>query len=113
VLVWISLAIARRKYQRIGPEPAILERLEQLRSYYEGQEIATADLDKTLLNDVRQLLIESYSATTPANRTLNQQRYRHRARASMHLVRSLIWALLATSVIFAADKLGFLPRINP
>jgi hypothetical protein len=113
VLAWISLAIGRRNYQRIGPEPAILARLDQLRAYYDSQTPANLDPDEPLLADVRQFLIDSYAATTPINRTLNQQRYRHRARASMHLVRSLIWALLATSVIFVADKLGYLPRITP
>jgi len=50
---------------------------------------------------------------TQANRELNQRRYRFRALASSHLVRSLIWALAATSVIFLADKLGFLPKVTP
>lgn len=59
------------------------------------------------------MLIESHAATTPMNRTLNQKRYEYRARASSHLVRSLIWALAATSVIFVADKLGYLPRVMP
>ncbi len=113
VLVWLSLAIARRDYQRIGPEPKLWARLTALQAYYDGQGVTGPTRDKELLEDVRQALIKSYIATTPANRNLNQQRYKYRARASLHLVRSLIWALGATSVIFVADKLGYLPRMIP
>jgi len=66
-----------------------------------------------LLKDIRQMLLDSYSAATPANRDLNQRRYKYRARASSHLVRSLIWALGATSVILVADKLDYFPRMLP
>jgi hypothetical protein len=59
------------------------------------------------------MFLDSYAATTPANRTRNQQRYKYRAWASLHLVRSLIWALGATSVIFIADKLAYLPKVTP
>lgn len=113
VLVWLSLAISSRKYQRIGPEIELRARVAGLQAYYDQQGIAGTQREGALLEDVRQMLIESYAATTPMNRTLNQKRYKYRARASSHLVRSLIWALAATSVIFAADKLGYLPRVMP
>jgi hypothetical protein len=113
VLMWISLAIARQNYQRIGPEPKLLARLAELQAYYDRQSVDGPERDADLLADVRQMLVESYCAATPANRKLNEQRYKYRARASMHLVRSLIWALGATSAIFMADKLGYLPRITP
>lgn len=58
------------------------------------------------------MLLDSYTTVTPINRGLNQRRYRFRSLASSHLVRSLIWALAATTVIFAADKLGYLPKVN-
>lgn len=113
VLLWVSFAIARRDYQRIGPEPKFKARLTELQAYYVGQGIAGDDRNTALLEDMRQLLVESYVAATPVNRTLNQQRYKFRARASSHLVRSLIWALSATSVIFLADKLGCFPKVMP
>ncbi len=113
VLVWLSLAISSRKYQRIGPEAELRARVVGLQAFYDEQGIAGAQREAALLEDVRQMLIDSYVATTPMNRTLNQKRYKYRARASSHLVRSLIWALTATSVIFAADKLGYLPRVMP
>ena len=113
VLVWVSLAIARRNYRRIGPETALRARLAELQTYYDQQGITGEQQDKELLKDIRQMLLDSYSAATPANRDLNQRRYKYRARASSHLVRSLIWALGATSVILIADKLDYFPRMLP
>ncbi len=112
VLVWISLAIARRDYQRIGPEADIRARVTELRAYYDRGGIRGEQQDRELLKDTRQMLLDSYMATTPANRDINQQRYKLRARAASHLIRSLIWALGATTVIFIADKLGYLPKVN-
>jgi hypothetical protein len=112
VLVWISLAIARRNYQRIGPETQLRARVMELRAYYDRQGISAEQQDKELLKDTRQMLLDSYAATTPANREINQRRYKFRARAASHLVRSLIWALTATTVIFVADKLGYLPKVT-
>src|SRR6266851_3732127 len=106
VLVWVSRAIARRDCQRVGPEPALRARLAELQAYYDGQGIAGDQQDKKLAVDMQQTLLDSYAAATPANRNLNQRRYKFRARASSHLVRSLIWALGATSVIFLTDKLA-------
>ena len=112
VLVWISLAIARRNYQRIGPETDLRARVAELRAYYDGTGIQGEQQDRELLKDIRQMLLDSYTATTPANREINQRRYKLRARAASHLIRSLIWALSATTVIFVADKLGYLPKVN-
>jgi hypothetical protein len=113
VLVWISFAIARRNHERIGPEADLRARVAELQAYYDTQSLTGAARDKELLEDVRQMLLDSYAATTPANRNRNQQRYKYRAWASLHLVRSLIWALSATSVIFIADKLAYLPKVTP
>jgi hypothetical protein len=113
VLVWISRAIARRDYQRVGPETALRARLAELQAYYDGQGISGDTQDRELVKDIRQVLFDSYMAVTPANRDLNQRRYRFRALAGSHLVRSLIWALGATSLIFVADKLGYLPKGTP
>lgn len=113
VLVFISRAIARRDYRRIGPETALRTRLSELQAYYEGQG-ATGDVqDAELVKDMQQVLLDSYTTVTPINRGLNQRRYRFRSLASSNLVRSLIWALGATIVIFAADKLGYLPKAVP
>ena len=113
VLVWVSRAVTRRPYQRIGPEPALRARLSELQAYYESQGTAAESQDRELLKDMRQVLLESYTKVTPINRALNARRYKLRARAASHLIRSLIWALLATTVIFAADKLSYLPRVTP
>jgi hypothetical protein len=113
VLVFISGAIARRDYRRIGPETALRTRLSELQAYYEGRGTTGDDQDVELVKDMRQVLLDSYTAVTPINRGLNQRRYRFRALASSHLVRSLIWALGATTMIFLTDKLGYLPKVTP
>jgi hypothetical protein len=113
VLVFLSRAIARRNYRRIGPEPVLRAHLNQLQAYYEGRGFTIDEQDTELVKDVRQVLLDSYTTMTPSNRGLNQLRYRLRSLASSHLVRSLIWALGATTVIFSADKLGFLPKVTP
>lgn len=113
VLFWLGRAIARRDYKRVGPEAALVARLDALRAYYEGQGILGERQDVEMAQDLRQLLVESYRAVTPVNRALNQRRYQFRAIASSHLVRSLIWALGATTVILVADKLGYLPKMVP
>lgn len=113
VLVFISRAIARRDYRRIGPETALRTRLAELQAYYDGQGMTGDAQDPELVKDIKQALLDSYTTVTPINRSLNQRRYRFRALASSHLVRSLIWALAATTVIFVADKLGYLPKVIP
>ncbi len=110
---WVSRAIARGDYQRIGPETALRARLVELQGYYADQGIVGDRRDKELVKDMRQTLLDSYTIATPAIRDLNRRRYKFRTPASSHLVRSLIWALAATSVIFAADKLGHLPKVIP
>ncbi len=110
VIGWISRAIARREYHRIGPETELRARVAELEAYYRSRGIGGSQRDAGLVTDIRQMLLDSYTATTPANRNLNQLRYKFRARASSHLIRSLIWALAATSVIFLGDKLGYLPK---
>jgi hypothetical protein len=114
VLFWVSRAIARRDdYERVGPETAIRARLVELQAYYDTQGVVGDARDAELVKDLQSDLLDSYTAATPANRELNLRRYRFRALASSHLVRSLIWALAATSVIFVADKLGYLPKVIP
>lgn len=92
VLLFLSRATARRNYRRIGPE-AILRAVDG-----RGHDPAI---------DLRRVLLDSYTEITPFNRELNQRRLKCRASASSHLIRSLIWALGATTVIFVADKLGY------
>lgn len=107
VLVWLARAIARRDYARIGPEDSLQARLDTLRAFHAAA--PPADRDRAVAEDMRWALIASYAAITPINRALNARRQVYRARAGSHLLRSLIWALSATSVIFMADKFGFLP----
>ena len=113
VLVFLSPAVTRRPYQRVGPEPALCTRLTELQAYYDGHGTAADIRDGELLKDMRQVLLDSYSVVTPINRSLNERRYKHRARAATNLVGSLILALLATTVIFGADKIGYLPKVTP
>ena len=84
VLVWVSRAIARRPYQRIGPEPALRARLSELQAYYESQGTAADTPDAELVKDIRQVLLDSYTMVTPINRALTERRYRLRALAGMN-----------------------------
>ena len=113
VLVFLSRAIARRDYQRIGPEAALRARVAALQAGYDEADIVGDQHDRKLAGDVQQLLLDSYAAVTPLNRELNRRRFRFRSLASSHLVRSLIWALGATTIILMADKLGYFPRSVP
>jgi hypothetical protein len=111
VLVLLSRALTRHRYQRIGPETAICTRLAELQASNTSRGLPMAEQDSELLRDMRQAILESYAVVTPINRSLNEQRYKHRAWAAINLLGSLIFALLATTVIFGADKLGYLPKV--
>jgi hypothetical protein len=113
VLVFVSRAISRRNYQRIGPERELRRRAEELEAFYVNQGTIGEESDTAMALDMQEALLDSYMSVTPTNRDLNQRRYRFRALASSHLVRSLIWALAATTIIFVTDKLGILPRVLP
>jgi len=111
VLMFLSRAIARRNYQRIGPEGALRAKVAELQASYDDPPAIEPQQDRQLADDMREILLNSYAEITPQNRELNQRRYRSRALAASHLVRSLIWALGATTVIFMADKLAYFPRV--
>lgn len=113
VLFWLSQAITRHRYRRIGSENSLMLRLDDLRQYYDKQGLAANHQDSALATDMRQALLDSYVTVTPKNRELTQTRYRDRALAASHLIRSLIWALCATIVILVADKIGYLPKVMP
>ena len=113
VIVRLSQALARRDYQRVGPENVLRARLTELRAYYDGLVAAAPRYDELLAHDFREVLVGSYERVIPLNRELNAARYHRRAQAASHLVRSLLWALGATIVIFVSDKTGLLPRIAP
>ena len=113
VVVRLSQALARRDYQRVGPEDVLRARLVELGAYYDGLDPPVPNRDALLAHDFRQALIASYERVTPINRELNMGRYHRRAQAASHLVRSLLWALGATIIIFVSDKTGLLPRIGP
>lgn len=111
VLIFLSRAIARRNYQRIGPETALRAKVAELQADDDEPPILGPLHDRRLASDMREILLNSYTEITPRNRRLNQRRYRFRALAASHLVRSLIWALGATTVIFMADKLAYFPKV--
>ena len=113
VIARLAQALARRDYQRVGPESVLQARLAELRTYYDGFGLGKLDRDGLLAHDFRQALVASYSRVIPVNRELNAGRYRRRAQAASHLVRSLLWALGATIIIFVSDKIGLLPRVTP
>ena len=113
VVVRLSQALARRDYQRVGPEDVLRARLVELEAYYDSLDPPVPNRDALLAHDFRQALIASYERVTPINRELNMGRYHRRAQAASHLVRSLLWALGATIIIFVSDKTGLLPRIGP
>ncbi len=58
VLIWISLAIARHNYQRIGPETGLRARVAELQAYYDAEGISGEQQDRELLKDTRQMLLE-------------------------------------------------------
>jgi hypothetical protein len=109
VLYFVARAIARRDYQRVGPEPDLKARMDELDVFYRGFNWEDERRDKTVLLEMREAVLASYQAITPPNREMNLRRYHYRALAGSHLVRSLILALLATIIIFVSDKLGYLP----
>lgn len=116
-MIYLARAIERRNYQRIGPEPALHARTADLLASYD----ATADTmaasdhqrDRWLVSAVQQILLKSYTEVTPHNRDLNRLRYRFRALASFHLLRSLLWVLGMTTIILVADKLSYFPKVAP
>jgi hypothetical protein len=109
VLFFISRAIARRDYQRVGPEPGLKARMEDFDAFYRSFDWADEARDKAVLLEMRETVLSSFQTITPSNREMNLRRYHFRALAASHLVRSLILALLATTFIFVSDKLGYLP----
>jgi len=113
VLILLAMAIKRRDYQRIGPEPALQARFAELQGYYNDPPLSEGEKDQKLVSDMRQMLLESYTDVTPINRNLNRYRYKLRANASVLLVLSLNWVLFATIVMYMAEKLGYFPKVTP
>ena len=113
ILFWIARATARRDFQRIFWEPDPRGRVADLQTQLDRHSTPDDLQDQDLAAAIRHLKLQSYLTVTPANREMNQRRYDFRAWASLHLVRGLIWALGATTDIFAADKLGILPKVLP
>ena len=105
VLLFLSRATARRSYRRIGPEAVLRAKAIELGTT--GSPDAMAGRGNGLAFDIQRMLLDSYTEITPFNRELNQRRQKFHALASSHLIRSLIWALGATTVIFVADKTGY------
>src|SRR5690242_13795454 len=57
VLVFLSLAIARRPYQRIGPEPDLRARVTELQAYYDAQDVQGEHQDKELYGSQESLTL--------------------------------------------------------
>lgn len=104
-MAWLSLAIRRRKYNRIGSEAELLDRLAELRGYYDNQGIPRERQDDRLVPDMEAILLRSYESVTPRNRAINERRYRYRAQAASNLMRSLICAL-AAAILLTGNDLG-------
>ena len=104
VLSWLLRAVTRRDHQRVGPEDRLRATLEQQRAARQANGTPPDQMDALLLDDMRHVLLDSYCAVTPGNRAINRDRHLFRARASTHLVRSLMWALSATILIFILGK---------
>lgn len=110
-VIYLARAIERRNYLRIGPEPALRARAAELLASYDARAMPDHHRDRRLVSGVQQVLLQSYTEVTPHNRDLNRLRYRFRARASFHLLRSLLWVLGMTTLILMADKLSYFPKV--
>ena len=113
VLVLLAMATKRRDYERIGPEPALRSRFAELRTLYNDPALSGSERDQRMTNDIRQVLLDSYTAATPLNRDLNRYRHKLRANASVLLVVSLNLVLAATIITLVVDKLGYFPKVMP
>jgi hypothetical protein len=111
-LLFLSRAIADYAYARIGPESELRDRLIALQAAYTAQGQSLAEQDSALVQDIRRALLDTYMEITPANRAHNRKRTKFRAIAASCLIRSLIWALAATTVLFVADKIALLPKVT-
>jgi len=108
-VLWnLRLATRKRDYLRAGPEPVILERARELHFYHAGTGVRGAELDTTVMIDIRTQLLDTFAEVVPANRKITLQRYRFRARAVLCLLWSLFFALLATILIVATAKFGII-----
>jgi hypothetical protein len=110
VVVLLFRAVTRRPYQRLGPEQQLCDRVSELQAYYDAHGTAAAGRDQEVSGDFQQALIASYTKVTPINRAFNARRYKLRSWAAINLLGALMFALMATIVIFGADKMGYLPK---
>lgn len=113
VLILLAKATKRRNYERIGPEPALRSRFAELRALHNDATLSRSERDQRMTNDIRQVLLDSYTTATPLNRDLNLRRHKLRANASVLLVMSLNWVLAAIIIISVIDKLGYFPKVTP
>lgn len=108
VLGFLAAATRRLSYKRAGPETVHLARAKALQSYHVQLGLAGDDLDEAVSLDLREQLLDDYADVIPYNRQLTLRRYTHRARAVSCLLLSLLFALLATMLVLATAKIGFL-----
>lgn len=113
VLILLAMAVERRDYERIRPVAALQSRLVELRALHRDSALPGGERDQRIADDLRQTLLDSYAIAIPLNRDLNRYRYKLRANASVLLVLSLNWVLVATIIMFVVDKLGYFPKVAP
>ncbi len=111
VPAYLGLATRKREYLRAGPEPVTLERMRELHIYHARTALSGDDLDTAVTLDVRAQLLDTFAEVVSANRDITLQRYRHRARAVLCLLLSLLFALLATILIIVTVKFGLIEAL--
>jgi hypothetical protein len=109
VLLHLFRATRPRDYQRVGKEPAIVERARALRVYHAARNLTDTAADDAVATDLRTQLIDDFARVIPPNRALTLERYHARARAVTSLLWSLFFAFVATILIVAITKFGLLP----
>ena len=108
-LWFLFLAIRQREYRRVGPESAIVARARALHAYHAEAGVQADGLDALVVADLRDQLLEPFADALAKNRAVNSARYRDRARAVICLLLSLLFALLATTLLAMWTKSETLP----
>ena len=109
-LAYLAAATRRRGYRRVGREPAQIERARDLLAFHASQGLAGNALDKAVLLDLRQQVLDDLAMAVSFNRDLTLSRYAFRARAVAFLLASLLLAMAATMLVLVIAKTGFLIR---
>ena len=109
VLWFLARATKPREYERAGPERGYINRVVELREYYEQINPPPTDIDASVNSDIRNQIVDDFANILPHNRAVSVTRYNARATAFRSLLWSLFLVLIATIIIVIAVKTGFLP----